>query len=59
LATFGDFQKNTETHVALRGNLSGPVSATDLVKVSKDTASYAACTWKKKFWVGDVDFLWM
>jgi len=25
-------RKSTETHVALRGNFSGPVSATDLVK---------------------------
>jgi len=39
LAAFGDFwKKNTETHVALRGNFSGPVSVTDLVKVSKDVA---------------------
>jgi len=26
-------------HVALRGNFSGPVCSTDLVKVSKDAAS--------------------
>jgi len=36
-------------HVALRGNLSAPVSATDLVKVSKDAASLAACTRKNYF----------
>jgi len=30
--------------MALRGNFSGPVNAADLVKVSKDVASLAACT---------------
>jgi len=35
----GIFEKNTQTHVALCGNFSGPVSATDLVKGSKDEAS--------------------
>jgi len=43
-AAFWDFwEKNTKTHVALRGNFSGPVSATDLVDVSKDAASLV-CT---------------
>jgi len=38
--------------VALRGNFSGPVSATNPVKSSKDTASLVACTRKKFFgWV--------
>jgi len=38
LGAFGDFlTKNTETHVALHGNFSQSISATDLVKVSKDT----------------------
>jgi len=46
---FGDFQKNTKTHVTLRGNFSGPVSATDLVEVSKDAASLLVCTRKKFF----------
>jgi len=32
----GFAKKNTETHVALRGNYSAPVRFTDLVKVSKD-----------------------
>jgi len=33
-AAFGDFRKkNAETHVALRGNFSGPVCSTDPVKV--------------------------
>jgi len=36
-------------HVALRRNFSGPVYATDPVKVSKDAASLVACTQKKIF----------
>jgi len=57
-ATFGDFRgKNTETHVALRGNFSGTVSATDPVKSSKDAASLVACTRKNIFWFGSADFL--
>jgi len=36
-------------HMALRGNFSGPVYATDLVKVSKYAASLVACTRKKYF----------
>jgi len=35
--------------VALRGNFSGPVSATDLVKSSKDAASLVVCTSNKIF----------
>jgi len=42
-------EKNIKTHVALCGNFSGPVSATDLVKSSKDAASLVACTRKKFF----------
>jgi len=49
-------RKNTETHVALHGNFSGPVSATDLVKVSKDAASLVACT-QKNVWLEGADFL--
>jgi len=41
--------------MALRGNFSGPVNATSLVKVSKDTASLVACT-RKKFLVGGYGF---
>jgi len=37
-------KKNTETNVALRGNFSGPVSATDPVKSSKYATSLVACT---------------
>jgi len=49
-AAFGDFcEKNPETHVALCGNFSCPVSATDPVKSLKDTASLVACTRKKFF----------
>jgi len=36
---FWGFPKKTQTHMALRRNFSGPVSTTDLVKVSKDAAS--------------------
>jgi len=39
-------------HVALRENFSGPVSAMDLVEVSKDAASLLVCTRKKSFWLG-------
>jgi len=57
-AAFGDFRvKNTEMHVALCENFSSPVSATDLVKVSKDAASLVACTRKRIFWLGGADFL--
>jgi len=38
--------------VALRGNLSGLVCSTDLVKVSKDAASLLVCTRKKNFLLG-------
>ena len=49
-AGFGDFRENnTEMHVALYGNFSNPVSATDLVKGSKDVASLLVCTLKKLF----------
>jgi len=41
--------KTTGSHVALRGNFSCPVSATDLVKSSKDLASLVDCTRKKFF----------
>jgi len=36
-------------HVALCENFSGPASAIDLVKVSKDTVSLLVCTRKKMF----------
>ena len=39
-------------HVVLRGNFSGPVCSTDLVKVSKDAASLLVCTQKKFFCLG-------
>jgi len=56
LAAFGDFrEKNTKMHVALCGNFSGPVSATDPVKGSKDVASLLVCT-QKKFWGGGCGF---
>ena len=45
-------EKNTETHVAFYRNFSGPVSATDLVKSSKDASSLVACTRKSFFWLG-------
>jgi len=47
---FGDFRKkNTEMHVALRGNISAPVRVTDLVEASNDAASLPVCTRKKCF----------
>jgi len=49
-------RKNSETHVALHGNFSGPVSAADLVKGSKDEASFLVCTWKKIFCLGGAVF---
>jgi len=56
LAAFGDFhEKNTETHVALRGNFSSPVSATNPVKVSKYAANLVACT-RKNFVVKGYGF---
>ena len=54
---WGFSKKNTETHVALRGNFSRSVSATDLVEMSKDAASLV-CTWKIFFGWGQ-DFLWV
>jgi len=42
--------KTAGSHVALHRNFSGPVSATDPVKSSKDAASLAVCTRKKNFW---------
>jgi len=41
--------KTAGSHVALHGNLSGPVSATDPVKSSKESASLVACSRKKCF----------
>jgi len=35
--------------MALRGNFSGPVCYTDLLKVTKDAASLLVCTRKKFF----------
>jgi len=49
--------KTTGLHVALRGNFSGPVSATDPVKGSKNKASLLVCTRKKNFLLGVTDFL--
>jgi len=57
-AAFGDFRKkNTKSHVALRGNLSDPVNATDPVKGSTDAASLLVCTRRKKnFFLGGCGF---
>jgi len=50
LAAFGNFQeKIPESHMALRGNFSGLLCATDPVKVSKDTASLLVGTLKSFF----------
>jgi len=49
-AAFGDFRKkDTEMHVALRGNFSGPVSTTNPVKDLKDAARLLVYTRKKIF----------
>jgi len=48
--------KTAGSHVTFRGNFSGPVNATDLVKDSKDLASLVVYTWKKIFWLGSMDF---
>jgi len=45
----GFSRKNTETHVALRGNFSGLVSTIDPVKSLKDAASLVVCTRKNIF----------
>jgi len=42
-------EKTAGLHMALRRNFSGPVSATDLVKSSKDSASLVVCTRKNIF----------
>ena len=41
--------KSTGSHMALCENFSSPVSATDLIKGSKDAASLLVCTRKKIF----------
>jgi len=53
-------KKTAGSHMTLRGNISVPVWITDLVEVSKDTASLVDCTrkkifcWKCGFFVRDV-----
>jgi len=47
--------KTAGSHVALHGNFSGPVSATDPVKSSKDSASLVVCT-RKIFLFGGCGF---
>jgi len=49
--------KTAGSHMALCGNFSGPASAADPVKVSKDAASLVVCTQKKFFWLRGADFL--
>jgi len=57
LAAFGDFrEKSTEKQVVLLRNFSGPVSATDPVKSSKDTSNLVPCTRKKVFGWGEQIF---
>ena len=48
-------KKTADSHVALRGNISVPLQATDLVEVSKDVASLVYCT-RKHFWLGGAGF---
>jgi len=61
LAKIGNSRtKTTGSHVALRGNFSGLISATDPVKGSKDAASLLVCTHKNvllgecRFFVSDI-----
>jgi len=42
-------EKTAGLHVALRGNIFAPVRVTDLVEVSKDTASLCSLHSKKFF----------
>ena len=49
-------EKTAGLHVALHRNISGLVSVTDLVEVSKDLASLAVCTRKKKFFGWGMQF---
>jgi len=49
-------EKTAGSHVALRGNFSGLVSATDSVKGSKDLTILVLCTQKKNFLVGECGF---
>jgi len=49
-------EKISESHVVLRRNFFGPVSATDLVKGSKGAASLLVRT-RKNFLLGGADFL--
>ena len=49
--------KTARLHVALLGNFSGPVNATDPVKSSKDSPSLIVCNEKKMFWLGATDSL--
>jgi len=42
-------KKTADSHMALRGNISAPVQVTNLVKASKDAASFVVCTRKKFF----------
>jgi len=51
-------QKTAGSHVPLRRNLSGPVTAKDPVKGSKALASLVLCTQKKIFFcLGGAGFL--
>jgi len=45
-------RKTAGSHMASRRNFSGPVNATGLVKVAKDSASLVDCTRKKIFRLG-------
>jgi len=49
--------KTAGSHMALHGNFSGPVSTTDPIQSSKDSASLVVCTQKKFFWLGVADYL--
>jgi len=52
-------KKTAGSHVAWCGNISTPVGVTDLIEVSKDTASLVVCTRKKIICLGPAGFLWV
>jgi len=51
-------KKTAGSHVGLRGNISAPVWITDLVEVSKDSASLVVCT-RKLGYNPSLLILWM
>jgi len=60
LTDFGNFYaRTTRLHLALHTRNSVSESSRELFKRSEDAASLQDCTWKKFFWLGGADFLWV